>query len=62
MAYVRAARQARHYDPIWSSITERPAMLALDASGAVVWSHIGQRIGDYPTADECLQGLAQAAG
>ncbi len=61
MAYVRAARQYRKSDPIWSSLTERPGMLALNAEGAVVWSHIGMRIGDYPTADACIEGLRRAA-
>lgn len=61
MAYARAARQARNSDPIWSSITERPVMLALDGEGAVVWSHIGSRIGDYPSVGECLDGLRLAS-
>lgn len=61
MAYVRAARQVRNSDPVWSSITERPGMLALTAEGAVAWSYIGSRIGDYPTVDACLDGLQQAA-
>jgi len=60
MAYVRAARQARNSDPIWSSITERPGMLAISAEGAVAWSYLGTRIGDYPTVAECLEGLRRA--
>lgn len=61
MAYVRAARQARNFDPIWRSATERPAMLAVNRHGDVVWSHIGRRIGDYPSVEECLDALKRAA-
>lgn len=53
-AYVRAARQAKRFDPIWSEANQRPGLVLLDADLNVLWSRIGNRLGDYPSADEVI--------
>ena len=55
--YVRAARQARNFDPIWAEATQRPAMFLLDVELGVQWSHVGRRIGDYPTISQIMTAL-----
>ncbi len=59
-AYVKAARQARRFDPIWSEATRRPGLVLLDANLEVRWSRMGTRLGDYPTADEVIDAVGNA--
>jgi len=58
-SYLRAARQARRFDPIWAEATQRPGILLLDASLEVRWSKMGTRLGDYPTANEVIKAANQ---
>lgn len=60
IAYVRAARQAKWSDPIWADTRQRPAILLLDANLDLVWSRVGNRLGDYPSADEVLHAVNSA--
>ena len=55
--YLRSIRRARDFDPIWAEATQRPAMILLDHELRVVWSHVGQRIGDYPDIPEILHAI-----
>lgn len=59
-AYVKAARQAKRFDPIWAEATQRPGLVLLDGNRDVRWSRIGSRIGDYPTADEVIEAVGDA--
>lgn len=60
IAYVRAARQAKWSDPIWAETTQRPAIFLLDANLDLVWSRIGNRLGDYPSADDVIAAVGSA--
>lgn len=60
VAYARALRQARRFGPIWAEATQRPAVVVFDSKGSVVWSHLGTRLGDYPSVGECLGALSEA--
>lgn len=54
LAYVRAARQARDFQPIWSQATQRPAVVVLDGDLTVRWSYFGEQLGDYPSIEQVL--------
>lgn len=55
--YVRSARQARRFDPVWAEATQRPGMVLLDGEMRITWSHFGARIGDYPAVDEIMTAI-----
>lgn len=57
-AYVRAARQAARFDPIWSEANQRPGLVLLDSDMSVRWSRMGSRLGDYPRADEVTDAVS----
>lgn len=59
-SYVRAARQANRFDPIWAEANQRPGLVLLDADFNLVWSRMGARIGDYPTPDEVIDAVGTA--
>lgn len=61
-SYVRAARQAKRFDPIWAEATQRPGILLLDTDLNLIWSRIGSRLGDYPTADDVVEAVDTALG
>lgn len=56
-AYWQAKRQAKNSDPIWSQTTERPVVLVLDQHLNITWTHIGEKLGDYPSIDQVLAAL-----
>lgn len=56
-AYWRAKRQAKNSDPIWSQTMERPVVLVLDQHLNITWTHIGEKLGDYPSIDQVLAAL-----
>lgn len=62
LAYVRAARQAKWSDPIWADTRQRPAIFLLDENLDLAWSRIGNRLGDYPSADEVIAAVGSALG
>ncbi len=55
--YVRAWRRAADFDPIWGEANQRPAMVLFDAEGDISWTHVGSRIGDYPTIGEVMSAV-----
>lgn len=57
LAYLRAARQAGDFGPIWSEATQRPAVVVLDRDLDVAWRHVGKQLGDYPGIDEVLAAV-----
>lgn len=59
-SYVKAARQAKKFDPIWAEATQRPGILLLDRNLDLRWSKMGTRIGDYPSADEVMDAVENA--
>lgn len=60
VAYAKAFRQSRRFDPLWAEIAVRPGVVILDANLDVAWSRMGQFIGDYPTADEVMAAARSA--
>lgn len=60
VSYVRAARQAKRFDPIWAEATQRPGILLLDTDLNLIWSKMGTRLGDYPTADQVVEAVDTA--
>ena len=57
VAYLRAARQARNFAPIWSQATQRPAVIVLNRELDVTWSHVGKQLGDYPSVEEVVRAV-----
>jgi hypothetical protein len=60
VAYVKAARQAKRFDPVWGDATQRPGVAIFDSAGALSWTHLGTRLGDYPTVGSVLTALSAA--
>lgn len=59
-AYSKALRQARFFNVTMSEATQRPGAVILDAQLNVTWSHIGDRLGDYPDIEVVLTELRRA--
>ena len=60
VAYVKAARQAKSFDPVWGDATQRPGVAIFDSAGALAWTHLGTRLGDYPTVGSVVSALSAA--
>ena len=60
VAYVKSARQAKRFDPIWGDATQRPGVAIFDSTGTLSWTHLGTRIGDYPTVGSVLTAVSAA--
>jgi hypothetical protein len=56
-AYVGSLTKGFKPQKITRDTVRSPGVVILDRSGAVVWSYIGTRIGDYPPIEELLVRL-----
>lgn len=54
-AYAKALGRWRDWTLKPSEATQRPGAILLDADQQVVWKHVGNRLGDYPTIDQLLE-------
>lgn len=60
-AYVGALRRGYRPQAITKDTVRSPGVVILDATGRVLWQHVGRRIGDYPSVGRVL-GAAAALG
>lgn len=60
-SYVRAMRNGYRPQKITKDTVQAPGVVLLDAQRRVVWSYVGQRIGDYPPLPTVLDVVAKAA-
>lgn len=58
-SYVRAVRSGFGLQKPTQDAFRSPGVVVLDQAGAVVWSHIGERLGDYPAIDELTAAVAR---
>lgn len=56
-AYVRSLRHGFRPQGITKDTVQSPGVVVLDRSGAVRWSYLGTRIGDYPPIGEVLRAV-----
>jgi len=61
VAYARALRSSRRFfDVTLEQATQRPGVLVLDAQQNIVWTYVGNRLGDYPDVDVVFTELRRA--
>jgi hypothetical protein len=61
VAYAKSLRPVgKFFDITMSQATQHPGVAVLDAQLNVTWSHIGDRLGDYPPVDVVLTELRRA--
>ncbi len=58
-AYVGSLAKGFRPQKITRDTVRSPGVVILDQSGAVVWSYIGTRIGDYPPVPDVLAAVAR---
>lgn len=57
-AYARSLSHGFRPQAVTKDTVRSPGVVVLDQTGAVRWSHIGTRIGDYPPLQELLDGVS----
>lgn len=58
-AYVRSLRHGFKPQAVTRDTVRSPGVVILDRDGRVRWSHIGNRIGDYPPINEVLDAASR---
>lgn len=63
MPYLKAVRRAgKFFDITLAQATQHPGVAVVNADLEVVWSYVGQRLGDYPPHALVLDELRKVAG